>query len=187
MTDLEQPLFRSVEGALKFAFADDYDAVARSLMSRMADGPSRTGRGLDGVNGFAQAGLILAEVARLPILQQDIITARFSPIKDECTCGSSCCCGYRHHPRWLSAIVRLTEYIAEELPETRSPRGLRDGVVRKYFGDKVRIAEIADYCRIHRNTASAHAGRIMDVLKADEKRVRSQISTQLDKAGLVGE
>jgi hypothetical protein len=183
---LEQSLFRSVESALAFAFSERYVYLPQSPASRMASTPSRSGNGLGGIDGYAQAGMILANVSALGELQAAILTARFSPPLGECHCGAPCCKGFRHNLRWLAAVATVSEFVGLEVPAILPYKRLREGIIRKHFGDKVRLGEVADNCGVHRNTASNHASRVLAALKEEEKRARFEIRAVLEGSGVVG-
>jgi hypothetical protein len=185
-TPIEDVLFRSVETALYFAFSEQYIDLPQSPASRMASTPSRSGNGLGGLDGFAQAGMILCSMGDLGELHRHILTARFSPAVGECRCGSACCRGFRHNLRWLTAVSAISDFVGQEVPSTMAHRRLREGIVRKHFGDKVRLGEVADVCGVHRNTASNHASKILSILKSEEKSARFEIRAVLESSGVVG-
>lgn len=181
-----QAPFGSVEQALRYAFSARYDFMARSPMARMAAGGMSAGVGLGGLDGFAQAGMILGAVARHTRPHPDILAARYLAPAIPCDCGRACCRGSRYSASWGAAVEALSGYVGEKLPATLPYRLLRQGVVRKHFGDKVRLGEIADACRLHRNTASGHASRILTLLRADERQALFAIRADLESAGVIG-
>lgn len=181
-----ESLFRSVESALFFAFSEQYVNLPQSPVSRMASTPSRSGNGLGGLDGFGQAGMILARMGTLAEVHQWILTARFSPVVSECDCGAACCSGFRHNARWLDAVKRISAFIGSEVPASLAQHRLREGIVRKHFGDKVRLGEIADASGVHRNTASNHASIVLSILRTQEKLARYEIRAILESSGLVG-
>lgn len=185
-TAIEDTLFRSVETALYFAFSERYIDIPQSPASRMASSPSRAGNGLGGFDGYAQAGLILSSMGELSELHRNILTARFSPVVGECKCGASCCNGFRHNLRWLAAVAWVADFAGKEVPGAMAHRRLREGIVRRHFGDKVRIMDIAQACGIHANTASKHGSSITAILKIHEKQARFEVRAILEGSGLVG-
>jgi hypothetical protein len=185
MMMLDAALFRSAESALAFAFSEQYVDLPQSPVARMACTPSRAGNGLGGLDGYAQAGMIVASMGSLTEIQRHILTARFSPAVGLCGCGSACCRGFRHNLRWLTAVARISDFVGCEVMPTLPYRRLREGIVRKHFGDKVRLGEVADLCGLHRNTASNHASRILGILKAQEKQARFEARAILESSGLV--
>jgi len=105
---IEEALFKSTHEALKFAF--NYlgqQSPKTPLMSLTVDKdrpPIGSGKGLVGLDAAAQAGMILAEVCRLPDDQHNVIVARYCRVTYECSC-----CG-QDAPReeWNAAIDALS-------------------------------------------------------------------------------
>lgn len=90
MTD--EALFKSTHDALVFAF--QYAGQQSPKTPAMAyrnpgDAPIGKGKGLSGLDGAAQAGMILAEVDRLPDDQHNVIVARYDRATHECKCCGS--------------------------------------------------------------------------------------------------
>lgn len=183
-TPLEDVLFRSVETALYFAFSEQYIDLPQSPVSRMASKPSRAGNGLGGLDGYAQAGMILSSMGDLCELHRHILTARFSPpIRGDCP---HCSGGVIHNKRWLTAIDAIADFVGQEVQSSKTHKRLREGIVRRHFGDKVRLIEIAKACGIHANTASNHGNKILSILKTQEKQARFEIRAVLESSGVVG-
>src|SRR5574340_220522 len=84
-------LFPSTHNALRFAFEfnpEQYgEGTLAGLLKRAAGIGS--GKGLVGLDGAAQAGMILAEVWRLPALERHAIIARYGQRRTECRCCGS--------------------------------------------------------------------------------------------------
>lgn len=169
---LEEPLFRSVEHALAFAFRHPQGDVGRPLMNRMADGPRRTGRGLAGLDASGQAGLIQAAVREQGELAFAIAAARYLRHAVPCNCGASCCHGSRPNPDWVQAVATVTANASAALPHRTVMLPIRRAVVLRYFGQKLSLKDIAEHCRVDRNTASAHAKAITDFLRSQEGEMR---------------
>ncbi len=104
----EEPLFNSTHDALRFAFRYmEHQSPKTPLMSMTVDKerpPIGNGKGLIGLDAAAQAGMILAEVCRLPDDQHNVIVARYYRAMHECLC-----CG-QNAPReeWKAAIDALS-------------------------------------------------------------------------------
>ena len=73
---MSEAVFRSARGALMFAFNFTHGTLKKSALAGMM-GASPNGRGLGGLDGAAQAGMIKAEVDHLPELHQAILIARW--------------------------------------------------------------------------------------------------------------
>lgn len=83
----ETALFTSTHAALTFAYHYAGQQSPRTPMSKLMQGGALgSGKGLVGVDGAAQAGMILAAVDRLPREQRHVITVRFGDVRDDCPC-----------------------------------------------------------------------------------------------------
>ena len=78
MTDATPP-FDSYIDALIFAFNASSENYDRPYMNRVAAPAVGSGRGLGGLDGAAQAGMIRAEVRDLGRMREAILLARFAP------------------------------------------------------------------------------------------------------------
>lgn len=85
------PLFESAHGALVFAFNFSGQCYDRPMMNRLASPAVGSGKGLVGLDGAAQAGMIRAEVQTLGKLAEAIIIARIAPRTVPCHCRSARC------------------------------------------------------------------------------------------------
>ena len=74
-----EPLFINAHSALVFAFNFSGQCYDRPMMNRMAAPSVGTGKGLVGLDGAAQAGMIRGEVKSLGKLAEAILIARFAP------------------------------------------------------------------------------------------------------------
>jgi hypothetical protein len=75
----DTPPFHSIKGALAFAFNFSHGSVKKPFLASLA-GASKPGRGLSGLDGAGQAGLIRAAVHELkPAVREQIIIGRFAP------------------------------------------------------------------------------------------------------------
>ncbi len=61
-----------------------------ALALQRCDGGIGTGKGLSGLDGAAQAGMILAAVTRLQERERNLIIATFGEVRTECHCGEMC-------------------------------------------------------------------------------------------------
>jgi hypothetical protein len=181
-----EPLFGSTHAALVFAFNFSHQAYDRPRMNRMSDGPKRSGKGLVGLDGAGQAGLIRAEVSRLNPAEAMVVTARFAPRRDRCECRQSCCSGWRPGREWRAATDHLTEYVLRmALAGTVSHYRVRNGIVRRIFGDTVNLGELAEHAGVGRDTMGDHAKRIAKHLGGIEGRAMKAIDANLFAKGLV--
>lgn len=111
---MDEPLFSNTHNALVFAF--NYAAQHSpntpwmTLIKSPGDAPLGSGKGLIGVDGAGQAGMILAAVCRLPDDQHNIIVAKYGYVLHEC----ERCQQDAPSDEWRNAITALTDI--SELP-----------------------------------------------------------------------
>lgn len=118
------PVFKSAHEALIFAFNYAGQQSPRTPMTRLMQGPSLgRGRGLVGLDGAAQAGMVLAAVERLPKEQAHVITVRYGDVRHECPC-----CGQPAPPQgWVDAVDALSHCVELE----GVPRRVRHAVIER--------------------------------------------------------
>ena len=155
-----EALFGSAHAALVFAFNFSGQSYDRPMMNRMADGPKRSGKGLVGLDGAGQAGMIRREVADLGQLREAIITAYYAPRSLPCACRRPCCSGQTVNAEWSDAIGCITQAAVGQLSGMTSNYRLRRGIVMRAFGEKVSISELANVCGVNRDTAAAHNEKV---------------------------
>jgi hypothetical protein len=162
------PPFKNAHTALVFAFNFSGQHYDRPLMSRMADRFAGSGKGLVGLDGAAQAGMVRAEVKALGRLNEAIITARFAPRAIPCNCGAPCCSGKRQNTEWTNAVAWLSDHMRKTaLAGCVSNAVLRREYVARYFTKKEARASLDDVAArhgIHRNTVAAHAAKVVAFL-----------------------
>lgn len=183
----EEALFSSAHAALVFAFNVSSQQYDRPLMNRLATPAIGSGKGLVGLDGAAQAGMIRAEAQAIGKLHEAILTARIAPRANPCTCRSPCCAGRKPNREWTDAVLWLSDYVrTTALAGCTADYRIRRGCVEMYFGSSLTITELADRCDIARNTAGAHFGRVRKLLKEEEGRAHIAIDERLRSAGMIG-
>lgn len=165
-----EPLFKSAHAALVFAYRFTSQQYDRPLMNRMADKEARTGKGLAGLDGAGQAGLIRSEVKGLGPLYESIVIASFAPQDVTCECKRPCCAGSKVNKEWSSAIDAITTEAMQHLAGKLSHYGLRRGIVERQFGAKHKLSELAEKCGVDKDTASAHNMILAMWLTGDKKK-----------------
>jgi len=187
-----EPVFRSAHGALKFALNHSHGTLQKPLIIRLMGGASG-GRGLGGLDGAGQAGMILAELEQLSELHGALIIARYAAPTVPCECRSQCCRGYRESELWRVAIAYLVQYILTEgLTGTVSHYRLRRAIVTRYFGVKASFVDIAKECGVSRNTASAYNAKVVERFRGTkeaqgvEALAFQEIEGRLRNAGILG-
>lgn len=154
----DKPIFESAHQALAFAYNFSGSTLDRPLMSRMADKPKRAGRGLVGLDGAGQAGMILRQLKDLDRIYRAIFMCKFAPRETSCPC-----CG---HPvpaaEWQGAVREVSDAIqlSGALSGHLVHRLVRDELVGRYFGKKVHLQQLAAKANISPNTVTAHNSKI---------------------------
>lgn len=164
MMQRENILFASANGALVFAFNFSGQAYDRHTMNRMAAPSLGNGKGLVGLDGAGQAGMILAEVKGMGKMAEAILIARLAPRSTGCECRASCCSGQKPNKVWTDAIAFLSDHIRTTALAGCIANGLmrREYVVR-YFtrkDDRISLEDLAKKYEIDRKTVSAHAAKV---------------------------
>lgn len=191
----ELALFRSVHDALKFACNYRHGQLKAPGMATLYqtppglgnDPPKPPSRGLGGLDGAAQAGIIGAEIKALePKIRGQIIIARFTVKAIVCDCQNLCCSGFRPNVAWFKAISEIAELArTEALAGTVVNFHLRHLMVRKYFGVHVSFLGAAKTAGVDRDTASAHGSKVVTWLKDHERKAIFAIEGRLKQAGIV--
>lgn len=178
-----EPIFTSAHSALMFAMNFSHGTLKKNALDQaVRDG----GRGLSGLDGAAQAGMILAELSRLTGLRQHILTARYTVATSPCTCRSPCCSGEMENVAWKESIDWLAEYVlVAGLTGTISHFRLRRCIIRRYFGVKDPLVSIANACGVHRHTAENHNKAVVEHLRGEERPAFHELQDQLEAVGIV--
>lgn len=160
----ENMLFQNAHGALTFAFNFSGQAYDRPMMNRLASPAIGSGKGLVGLDGAAQAGMIRAEVKAMGKLAEAILIARVAPRMTPCSCRSSCCSGHKPNKEWTDAVAYLADYVRTAVYAGCVVNGLmrREYLVR-YFtkkDERVSLEALAEKYDIARNTVSAHNAKV---------------------------
>lgn len=158
------PLFDNAHGALVFAFNFSGQCYDRPMMNRMASPAVGSGKGLVGLDGAAQAGMIRSEVKAMGKLAEAILIARVAPRVTPCSCRSACCSGHKPNKEWTDAISVLADYVrTTALAGCTSNGMLRREYVVRYFtrkDERISLEALAEKHDIHRDTVSAHAAKV---------------------------
>lgn len=177
--------FRHTYEALRFAFSFNHGNSALPPVAKMA-GLSGGGRGLSGMDGAGYAGLVKAHVERLDDHRVWILTARFTPNSEPCSCKSACCSGSKPKKEWKDAIENLIGYVLEHSKGVKVDHyHLRKALIGRYFGVKTSFSEVSAMCGVDRDTASHRYSKIVALLGKDEKIAMFEIESKLSEAGLI--
>jgi hypothetical protein len=185
----EPALFRSTNAALAFAFNYRHGQYTSSAMGTLMGGPKPTGRGLGGLDGSAQAGMIKAEIDTMtPRIRGQILVARFAVHALPCDCRRACCSGWHPNAEWLRAIDEIADVVrTEALAGCSVNYTLRHAMVQRYFGVSQSLAKVALAADVNRDTASTHARRVIAYLRPEERYARYAIEGRLKAGGIVEE
>ena len=196
--EYQEALFGSAHAALTFAFNFSGQAYDRPMMNRMAAPSIGTGKGLSGLDGAAQAGMVRAELRALGPLYEACLIAKVAPQGIPCECTRSCCSGTRANPEWQEAIGTLTKISVAALAGCVSHYRLRQGIIHRCFGEKTTLQALADLCDVSRDLANDHNAKVVTWLKGAPTRRGQQpivgveqqaweaIEMRLRDAGMVG-
>jgi hypothetical protein len=186
---MDDPLFRSANGALMFALNYTHGGLKRpAITAMMVQTPGRKGKGLGGLDGAAQAGMIQCELGGLSTLRAALLVGRYAVPTAPCSCRSVCCRGWRENPDWKDAVDWLTEYVLRAgLTGNISHHRFRRALVSRHFGVKDSFITIAAEARVDRNTASRQYRSVHDHLKEQERIARTEIDGMLSARGVVGD
>ncbi|MEN5158949.1 hypothetical protein [Achromobacter spanius] len=158
----EEPLFKNAHAALTFALNYSMQQYDRPLMNRVAAGPSKgDGKGLSGLDGAGQAGMIRAELAKLKPLQQAALLVSAAPSQILCDCRVSCCSGWKVNPEWQDAMSVLNSAAAAgALSGCVSNGRLRSALIQRHFGAEVSLLKLAERYEVGERTAEAHSAKL---------------------------
>jgi len=182
---VQDPLFRSVRGALTFAYNFSHGTMKASALAGMMGGARPKGRGLGGLDGAAQSGMIKFEVQQLGTVASNILAARFEVQRLPCACKSECCNGWRVNPDWMVAVMNVSSLAHGQVDGLSHNIRVRIAIVKRYFGAKDSLGEIARQCGIDRDTASVHANKANKWLTEQERMALYAIEDQLKAGGVV--
>jgi hypothetical protein len=179
-------IFKSAHEAIVFACNYTSQQYAMSPMAKLLQrGAHGSGRGLIGLDGAAQSGMVFAELASLDYAQMLTLIAKNSPRKERCECKHPCCSGWKANPIYRDAVSQLTELVMPALGSAFSYRRHRHAIVDKYFGEKHDIKAIAEDLGVPPRTADRHASAIRKFLKDLEKDAWTKWYGRLDSAGML--
>ena len=178
---MTEPVFASVESALTFAFRYAGQQSPPTPMRRLGtEANLGSGRGLVGLDGAAQAGLILRELDKLPKPQRWVLTVRFGDVRRECPC-----CGQpAPSAEWLDAVDGLCW--CEELEGY--PRRVKYAMIEKIVCRRPVVLKAlwVDHGLVPR-TGHRHMGLLKDRLTGAERDGLNSLGDVFKSTGLVGE
>lgn len=172
-------LFDSVEHALTFAFHYTSQQSPQTPMSGlMRGGAIGNGKGLHGVDGAAQAAMILNALDRLPKEQRWALTVRFGEIYHDCPC-----CGYPMlSDEWNEAADNLAWCdLLDGIPK----QVRREMVAKVLCRRKVDLGEMAKRYKLVRRTLYRQQAVFKDRLNQYERKGLDALRDELRKREVV--
>lgn len=164
----EDPLFKCAHDALAFAYRYNFQQYAPTPVAKLMRGKIGSGKGLVGVDGAAQAGIIRGLIEPL----------------DPCE-KAAICAKYAFEPKellWARNTLIVPALTA--LPTGAHNRRMVDALVQRYFGRKVKLKELAAQYGIHHNTMTQRWACIKRQLTQIEYRAIDRAEEILIDAGL---
>jgi hypothetical protein len=183
-TAQDSPLFDSAAAAVAFALNFSGENYQKAAINRLGAAPLPQSRGLGGLDGAAQAGMIRAELASIGLLGESIIVAEMAPKTRPCACRASCCSGEVANPEWAAAIGVLSN-IAKEMKICPAYMNVRANLLKRFFGVSLDITEIARMCGVSRETVSIHNSKLVSAFKLLKKKAWADFDHRLLQAGMI--
>src|SRR5574337_1924850 len=121
-------LFPSTHNALRFAFEFSPEQYGEGTLAGLLRRATvlGSGKGLVGLDGAAQAGMILADVWRLPALERHAIIARYGQGRKACRC----CGSLGMSDEWKLAVEGIAAWA---VPAGGSNHRARREIVGRFF------------------------------------------------------
>lgn len=143
-------LFENTEQALIFAY--NYTGQ-NCITARLSLEPfPTTGKGLGGLNGAAQAGMIRREVSSAGRLIESLITAKYAPMWLPCSCGHACCSGKIENKEWAGSDPYIVIDVCKNALHG-ADRGTVVWCVKAYYsGIRPSATLIASHAGVHVST-----------------------------------
>lgn len=186
MTDLDEQIFSSAHSALLFAFGYNPEQYAPSILAKMIrGGVVGSGKGLVGMDGAGQAGMVLAEIHDLGEAAEHFLAARFAPHYTDCSCRNPCCTGYRPSRTFREGIDWITEAAIGQLEDHQVNFRLRKGLVLRFFGERENMTDLSRFAGVSRDMASQHNAKLLPWLKHEEGKAMHAAIARLKERGFV--
>lgn len=182
---MSEPLFLSTHNALLFAHNYNHCQTAPTLLAKLCSKHLRKGKGLAGLDGAAQAGLILGGIRDIGAAEAAVMMGRYAPHSRPCDCRSSCCSGTIVNTDWSDANAYLASMVAHEMDGRKQLVMLWQSLIAKHFGFRWRIKELAEWAGVDRDTVADHQSIIRPWLERLEDRAFRAVDRRLHMGGLV--
>lgn len=156
-----EPLFSSAHAALVFALNYGHQHYDRPLMNRLAGGPVPLGKGLSGIDGAAQAGMIRGLIGQLSDHECALLVAYCSPKQvpipgnhgDKIVIENKAVRVQRWsmNPEYQHAVHEVANSRTIQMltaSDFTTKRGIRVACVARCFGDKINLQDAAEACKV---------------------------------------
>lgn len=179
---MSDPLFNSVADAIMFALRYSSQQYAETPMSKLMKRTGRTssGKGLVGLDGAGQAGMILGKIDSLGQIERACIIARYTDRTDECPC----CKQTVANDAYRAAINTLADWAERTIENVTDVPRMRFAIVQEFYERRRSVGKMADAIGMPRSSAYDQRARIWPKLTELDKRALGQIEEKL--ADLVG-
>jgi hypothetical protein len=169
-------LFQNSHEALLFAFNFSTAQYGVSEMARLAGPMASSGKGLVGVDGAGQAGMIMRKVDALDRFHRACIVARYSQRFEECKC-----CRNASMPlqQYREATGTLADWSAQFITGL-SLRQLRVVIIRSFYEPGVSFKAEAENLNVPKSTAYDQRSMIIAGLKKIDSTAQAEIFASLD-------
>ena len=192
-------IMRSAREAMVFAlnYSDQQYALSPMAMFLKHE-HAGSGRGLKGLDGAGQSGMVWAEITQLEYYQALALIARCTQHRFRCRCGSPCCSGWRPNEIWKEVTSQLCDYAVTALGGELSNRRVRLASTEKAFGAKLMLAttervfgakttldDVADHASVSRTTAARQHAKVLDCLRTLEHKGWEKLTAALEEKGML--
>lgn len=172
---MDDQLFHSTHAALTFAY-NFQGSPALSVVNQMANKPGPMGKGLGGLDGAAQAGIIRRKVASLGKLHESIIIAEYAQRSRLCPC----CSGPTFNQEWKDAIGYIADIVrTEAIGGHSTTHPVRRACTERFFGARFDINKTAENLAISRNTLALLIGKTRKYLRCEQDKAARAIDEKL--------
>ncbi|NML99644.1 hypothetical protein HHL24_17090 [Paraburkholderia sp. RP-4-7] len=183
---IEGGIFRDAREALVFALNYQCDQYATSALARLAqEGAIGSGRGLVGLDGAAQAGMVKSRLQWMSDHSVAALIARCVPHQVKCDGGGTAGAQLKDSAVWLAAIDEVRRFIETTQAHAVVVDVVVVAAIRKFFGERKTVQEIADHARMHRVTANRQILLIKAELERLEVEAWAELDSSLRAAGMI--
>jgi hypothetical protein len=166
----DEYLFDSLHHALKFAYRYSSAHYSQSAMQKMMIRTMPSGKGLGGLDGAAQAGIIRAWLeSYLDPHEKNMIIARYTIDEQE----------------RIRAMLYFLPVVIAGLPSGVHSRRAADVLIQRWFGQRMKNNEAAAEIGCHRNTVGPMWGDVRRILDSIYQRAEESAYRRMQAACLI--